>query len=237
MNKWMVIVGSAAVAIAALGAVGAVALTGGDGEPEDVQGDGGPLSSAACAQDQPDCDDMLEPGQNADEQLPPKGDEGGVAQSTGMCAPDRPDCEDIAIEPGTNGEGTAGIAVGEYNPNTPRPSEPLPVREPSATSEYRDAPIVGVDLLIMESFPVQYAVQITSGLPNGCAQFGEIEWAREGNVIKILVINQVDDGAGTLACSMSYGMVDNTIQLGTDFEPGETYILVINGEEEEFVAQ
>ncbi|MFQ5382466.1 MAG: hypothetical protein ACE5EF_12725, partial [Dehalococcoidia bacterium] len=101
----------------------------------------------------------------------------------------------------------------------------------------REAPIDGIEILMRESYPVQYALQITSGLPNGCTEFDDLEWARSGNVIKVAVLNRVNDGGGTLACTEIYGLVESVVDLGTDFVSGETYTIFVNGVEETFVAQ
>lgn len=99
------------------------------------------------------------------------------------------------------------------------------------------APVENVEILVMESFPVQYAVRITSGLPNGCAQFERIETNREGDTIEIEVINTEPAPGQLVACTMIYGFKENTVQLGTDFESGKTYTVRVNDEVETFVAQ
>ena len=51
------------------------------------------------------------------------------------------------------------------------------------------APIESVELSIAESFPPQYFLKVTSGLPSGCAQFKDHKVVRDGNNIAITVTN------------------------------------------------
>jgi hypothetical protein len=100
-----------------------------------------------------------------------------------------------------------------------------------------DAPIDGIDILVRESFPPQYAVAITSGLPSGCAQFNEaVITGRDGNTITISVTNTIPSDP-EVACTAIYGTHESTVELGTDFESGETYTVDVNGETKEFTAQ
>ena len=52
------------------------------------------------------------------------------------------------------------------------------------------APIEGVEIVIAESLPPQYFVNVLSGLPNGCVRFGEYGVVREGRIIKVKVTNE-----------------------------------------------
>ena len=47
------------------------------------------------------------------------------------------------------------------------------------------APIESVEVLIMESFPPQYSVDVVSGLPNGCTPFCGYRLERNGDMIQI----------------------------------------------------
>jgi len=99
------------------------------------------------------------------------------------------------------------------------------------------APIDRIEILIMESFPVQYAVSVVSGLPGGCARFERITHAIKGDRIEIEVINTMPAPDELVACTRIYGYAQNTVELGTDFQPGTTYTVAVNGAEETFVAQ
>ena len=98
------------------------------------------------------------------------------------------------------------------------------------------APIESVDILIMESFPVQYSVLAVSGLPNSCATFGGYRIERDGDMISIEIINW-EPADPRVACAEVYRVVETTIPLGSDFQSGSTYTVLVNDVTETFVAQ
>lgn len=108
---------------------------------------------------------------------------------------------------------------------------------PDYPTKIVDAPIDGIEVLIRETAPPQYAAVITSGLPSGCAQFAGWEMVqRTDSEIVIRVTNRMPD-SDEVACTMIYGTHESTVDLGSDFEPGKTYTLVVNGTRHEFTAQ
>ena len=96
------------------------------------------------------------------------------------------------------------------------------------------APINSVEITIAESFPPQYFVGVTSGLPNGCVEFDRYEVTRDGDTIRIAVINLEPVG---MACTDEYGTVEHNIPLGSEFEPGRTDTVLFNDVTETFTAQ
>lgn len=98
------------------------------------------------------------------------------------------------------------------------------------------APIERVQINIAESFPPQYFVIVTSGLPNGCVKFDEYKVRRLGKTINIDVTN-LEPADTDVVCTQVYGTVDSNIALGSEFEPGETYTVHVNSVTETFVAQ
>jgi hypothetical protein len=98
------------------------------------------------------------------------------------------------------------------------------------------APIDGAEIVVEESFPVQYAVHITSGLPSGCAQFADATASRAGVEIAITVRNTLPAN-GQIACTQIYGTHETTVQLGSDFARGTTYRVRVNDRTLEFTAQ
>ena len=146
-----------------------------------------------------------------------------------------PSLPPISVEP--------GIAVEEPHPDTsisypvtdlPKGPRPTPVTS-SSTGEAL-APIESVEIVIMESFPPQYNLVVVSGLPNGCVSFGDYSVTRDGNTILVEVTNLVPTDP-QLACTEIYGMVTTRIALGSDFESGTTYTIVVNDVATTFVAQ
>jgi hypothetical protein len=99
------------------------------------------------------------------------------------------------------------------------------------------APIEGIEVLVMESYPPQYAVKVTSGLPNSCASFEKYDVRRNGDTIDIKIYNTVPEPVEFIACAEIYGLVETHVSLGSDFVPGETYTVLVNGAPETFVAQ
>jgi len=98
------------------------------------------------------------------------------------------------------------------------------------------APIDGLEILILESFPVQYLLNVQAGLPSGCAEQYKHEVERAGDVITVTVLNSLPT-ATDIACTAIYGMYELNIDLGSDFESGETYTVLVNDEETTFTAQ
>jgi hypothetical protein len=98
------------------------------------------------------------------------------------------------------------------------------------------APIDGLDLLIRESYPPQYALEVVSGVPSGCAEYARTDVTREGNTIVVEVWNSVINDPA-VSCTMIYGIHEQVVDLGSDFTPGEEYTVKVNDQELTFVAQ
>ena len=97
-----------------------------------------------------------------------------------------------------------------------------------------EAPIETVDVVVRESFPPQYGVQILAGLPSGCAKPHSHELTRNGTTLTIRVLNETLVG---VACTLIYGTYELNIDLGTDFQSGVEYTLQVNDETHDFTAQ
>ena len=113
------------------------------------------------------------------------------------------------------------------------PKSDLPAL-PAGTNRV-EAPIDGLDVAVMESFPAQYLLQIEAGLPSGCAQKAGYEAKRSGSTITVKVYNSMPQGV--VACTMIYGMYDLNLNLGSDYQSGQTYTVVVNDETTTFKAQ
>ncbi len=90
------------------------------------------------------------------------------------------------------------------------------------------APIESVKVVALFSSPEQYAVQITSGLPSGCARFNRSEVTRDGTTVKISVYNTAPAPGQQIACTAIYGYYDNNVGLGGEFERGVEYTVLVN---------
>jgi hypothetical protein len=98
------------------------------------------------------------------------------------------------------------------------------------------APIVRVAVRVAESFPPQYFADVTSALPDGCAEFARFALRREARELFVDVFNTRPAGS-EVACTMIYGEKQTAVPLGSDFTPGATYTLDVNGTREAFTAQ
>jgi hypothetical protein len=119
---------------------------------------------------------------------------------------------------------------------TPGPPRPGPIATvlPSGRNP-EPAPIDGLDVLTLESFPPQYMLQVKAGLPSGCAEpLSHRIAGRQGNVIEVEVLNSLP--ANTI-CTAIYGMYEININLGSDFTSGQSYTVRVNGQEVTFRAQ
>ncbi|NQW17975.1 MAG: hypothetical protein HQ478_10875 [Chloroflexi bacterium] len=121
---------------------------------------------------------------------------------------------------GTEDQAPASVATA-----SPVSGVPAPV-----TREVVDAPIDNTELQMRESFPVQYAVYVQSGLPNACYAFNQIVVDRNGDTIDLAVTNTGPAPSGEpIACAEIYGMVENTVNLPGTYDLGTTYTVNVNG--------
>ncbi|MDA1189457.1 MAG: hypothetical protein O2854_07265 [Chloroflexi bacterium] len=111
------------------------------------------------------------------------------------------------------------------------------VPEPTYETQRVLAPIESAEIVVGESNPPQYFVQLTSGLPSGCARFDENTIERDGKTLTITVWNTEPAPGEEIACTAIYGFLDHNIALGSDFQPGETYTVRVNDKTLRLVAQ
>jgi hypothetical protein len=129
------------------------------------------------------------------------------------------------------------IAIGSLAARCDDDEPKDPDAVPTYATKVEDAPIDDLQLVIRESFPPQYAVEITSGLPSGCAQFDEAKvTGRAGNEITIRVTNTVP-ADGDIACTAIYGTKVTIVDIGSDFQSGQPYTVRVNDKKLEFTAQ
>lgn len=126
--------------------------------------------------------------------------------------------EDSLIPRGNDGVGSQP---------TQSPTTQEPIDEPYDTVEVL-APIESVQILVLESYPEQYVVQVISGLPSGCAAYSRYEVTQDGTDIKIAVYNTQPAPGELIACTAIYGLNEIDIALGSEFERGTTYSVHVN---------
>jgi hypothetical protein len=91
------------------------------------------------------------------------------------------------------------------------------------------APILSAEIMVAESFPVQYFLEVESELRNGCVEFEGYEVQREGKTITVTVTNLVPADQ-LMACTLEYRTETSSIRLGSasDFDPATTYSVLVN---------
>jgi hypothetical protein len=85
--------------------------------------------------------------------------------------------------------------------------------------------IESADALIMESFPVQIALNVRGYQPDGCDYPVEVTQTREGNTVNVTIFRTMPMA---VLCTMQLVPYEDTIQLEGGFEPG-TYTINVNG--------
>ncbi|MDA0597480.1 MAG: hypothetical protein O2921_11165 [Chloroflexi bacterium] len=92
------------------------------------------------------------------------------------------------------------------------------------------APIESVQIMVLESYPEQFVVQVISGMPSGCASFSHSEVTHEGTDIHISVYNSVPapEQLAVMSCIAIYGIHEENVSLGSDFDSGTVYSVYVN---------
>jgi inhibitor of cysteine peptidase len=108
---------------------------------------------------------------------------------------------------------------------TPTPEEPeLPATGPGEGEIGQNAYIDEIEVLILESFPVQVNVIVRGNLPDGCTYLDEFEVEREGDTFEITVWTVRDPEA---MCTMALVPFEETVSLDVaGLEAGEYTVVV-----------
>ena len=93
------------------------------------------------------------------------------------------------------------------------------------------AQIETIDLLILESFPVQVHAKVTGYLGDGCTTLGEITQVREENTFEVTITTSRPAEA---ICTQQLVGFEETIPLDVAGLPAGTYTVDINGVTETF---
>lgn len=88
------------------------------------------------------------------------------------------------------------------------------------------------ELEILEIYPVQRQLRIVSGLPtgSGCTWFNgyELRWNDRDEIH--VTVSHLEISDPSIVCTAEYRSVETVVPLGTDFEPGNVYIVSVNVE-------
>lgn len=121
------------------------------------------------------------------------------------------------------------------DPNAPASSDdPSPISPPTSPEgevSYDLAPVDNVDILIMESFPVQVRVVITGNLPDGCSQIDEAQVTREDKPfhVELTTRRPVDK-----ECTEALVPYEENVPLDVVGLPAGEYTVEVNGVTETF---
>ena len=89
---------------------------------------------------------------------------------------------------------------------------------------------------VMESFPPQYSLWVVTEMPqgSGCSRFNGYDINRAGPYrYEIAITHHIVDfesAGGMVACTADIAIAETAIHLGSDFEPGREYTVVVNTE-------
>jgi len=125
--------------------------------------------------------------------------------------------------------GSATAPVPTQPPPTETPAKGNPPPEEPATVVV-PAPIDGTIVAAPATSDGEYTLNITSGLPSGCAQFDEFRMERDGNEFVVDVTNLMPNPNQLIACTAIYSYHESEIPLGSGFIAGEAYSRTINGD-------
>ncbi len=100
--------------------------------------------------------------------------------------------------------------------------------------------IESAEIRVMESWPPQYQLDVVSGMPKGgsCSRFNGYAIDRSEETRIEVQITQHELMAQSMACTADFPIIETSVPLGSDFESGVEYTIVVNDDTvETFVAQ
>jgi inhibitor of cysteine peptidase len=115
---------------------------------------------------------------------------------------------------------------------TPLPEPPeLPGTGPGDGETGQNAYVDEIDVLILESFPVQVNVVVRGMLPDGCTYLDEFDVVQDGNTFNITVWTIRDPDA---ICTMALVPFEETVSLDVEGLPAGEYTVVVQDQTETF---
>jgi hypothetical protein len=95
------------------------------------------------------------------------------------------------------------------------------------------APIDSAKVVVLDTNPPRYTVEILAGLPDGCSSPGDHSVKHDGNTYTIEVRNR---HTGAAMCTAIYGQYELTVALD-DVRAGQPYTVRVNDQTLSFVAE
>jgi hypothetical protein len=103
---------------------------------------------------------------------------------------------------------------------------PTPARDGGTPAPVGPAPVDAVDILVLESFPVQVRVQVRGNLPDRCTLLAEPEIGREGNAFIVTLAMLRDERT---PCEQAPVPYERSIPLDVVGLPAGVYTVLVNG--------
>ena len=93
------------------------------------------------------------------------------------------------------------------------------------------SPIESMEVTALEGAPLQYELRVVSGLPSGgCSRFNGYEVRRADPTRIEVTITHHEIADSSIFCTTDYPLVETSVPLGSDFEPGLEYTGGVNSE-------
>lgn len=124
--------------------------------------------------------------------------------------------------------GGIGLLAANEKAGTENPKQAQQVAAPSTPGGTLQIDRVGVG--VTGARPSRVTVRVQGFLLDGCTSLGSISQRREGNTV---IVSIVTAHTGARNCATVAQLVDETIPLEGDFQPGE-YVVDVNGVERRF---
>lgn len=96
----------------------------------------------------------------------------------------------------------------------------------------QDATVESLDILILESFPVQVQVTVSGYLPDGCTELHEITVERQDQDFILTV--RTRRPTGDIACTQALVPFEETVELDVEGLAAGTYTVTAHGLEDSF---
>ena len=128
----------------------------------------------------------------------------------------------------------AGLLLSACQPFPP--ADMPPVEEPPAEDEYtygQDAVVENLEVMLLESFPLQANVIIAGYLPDGCTELVEINVERQG--MEFVINLTTRRPTGNVACTMALEPFEKLVDLPIDGLEAGTYTVVAQDHQAQFI--
>jgi inhibitor of cysteine peptidase len=132
-------------------------------------------------------------------------------------------------QPGTPATGPG--AEGTPTPPATPPQQATPTAPPSSGVVVGTAVVEDIDVMLLESFPVQVRVVARGYLQDSCTKIARVNQTREGNTFKVGIITERPSGA---MCTQVIVPFEETISLDVAGLKAGTYTVDVNGVTETF---